>query len=234
VVTAGVDKTARIWDAQTGEQIQVLTGHTMGLTNIAYSPDGKLIATSSEEQDAIVRIWDAATGQELFSLPPSHGDRIWGLAFSPDGRLLGTSGGDTTAKIWYLDLEASTGHLLSTLTSHTGTVWALAFSPDGKTLASSGAGEAKLWDVSSLLDFNQYTAAETSSLPEMLSLPGGGGIAFSPIDSTLTIGSPDGMVRSYTLSPEELMAIAAERLTRSLTEVECQQYLHLEACPVEE
>jgi WD40 repeat protein len=59
-------------------------------------------------------------------------------------------------------------------------------------------------------------------------------VAFSPIDNSFATGSSDGKFQIYTLSTEELLDIAESRVTRTLTEAECQQYLHLESCPGEE
>jgi WD40 repeat protein len=235
VATAGADKTARIWDVTTGEELQVLTGHAMGLTNVAFSPDGRLLATSSEESDAFVRIWDVAAGKEMFSLPPVHADKVWGLAFGPNETILATGGGDTTVKLWYLDLEAGEGHVLATLIGFPGPTWFTTFSPDGRALAAGGGTVVKVWDVSSLLNFDPDGIGETLNIPELLSSPAEAGaqagVAFNPADGTVFF-SLNGTARAYTLSIDELMAIAATRVTRSLNEDECRQYLHLDACPL--
>ena len=63
IVTASMDKTARIWDAATGKEIAVLRGHEDGVHSAAFSPDGSRIVTASDDKTA--RIWDAATGKEI-------------------------------------------------------------------------------------------------------------------------------------------------------------------------
>ena len=83
IVTASNDKTARIWDAETGQQIMVLSGHSDVVEKVAFSPDGRRIVTSSDDKTA--RIWDAATGREIMLLS-GHTDLVASAAFSPDGR----------------------------------------------------------------------------------------------------------------------------------------------------
>src|SRR5262249_30476957 len=80
---------AKVWDARTGAKLRDLDGHTNLATGAAFSPDGRLVATAS--QDATVRLWDAETGQELLLLP--HKETVHRVCFSPDGRLLASVGG---------------------------------------------------------------------------------------------------------------------------------------------
>ena len=93
-----------------------LIGHKGLLNYIAYSPDGKHIATTSADKTAI--IWDAATGQKLLTLT-GHTDVLEGIAYSPDGRRIVTSSDDHTGKIW----DAATGQELMTLNGHTDAHW---------------------------------------------------------------------------------------------------------------
>jgi WD40 repeat protein len=94
---------------------------------VSFSPDGKLIATGSE--DNIARVFEAATGHEVSRLV--HGSGVYAVAFSPDGRLVATGSGDMTARVF----EAATGHEVSRLVHGSG-VYAVAFSPDGKLVAT--------------------------------------------------------------------------------------------------
>src|SRR2546422_3171525 len=82
------DRTVRIWDAATGQEIATFVGHTATVTGVAFSPDGQRLASASDQ----VKIWDVATGQELLTLRPvlqGQGFPVPGdVRFSPDGRRL--------------------------------------------------------------------------------------------------------------------------------------------------
>jgi WD40 repeat protein len=233
LATAGADQTARLWDAETGQELRRFSGHTGGLTNVVFSPDGKILATASDRPDATVKIWETETGRELFSLPASHNARVWGLEFSPDGRMLATAGQDTTVKIWQLDQASNSGRLLATLTGHSSTVLQVVFSSDGRILATGGRAEVKLWDLSEVISATLQSELTERVVPELLSLPGGSGIALSPDTRILITGFIDGSFRSYMLDLDELVTLAHERLTRSWTADECNKY-RIEPCPAAE
>lgn len=214
LATASWDMTAKIWDAETGKIIFTLTGHTDWLLSVAFSPDGSRIATSSFDGTAVV--WDAGTGEKLFPLT-GHTDAVRQVVFSPDGTRLATASLDGSAKFW----DAVSGKELLTLSSHIGSVFGVAFSPDSKYLATaSGDKTAKLWDA--------FTGKELLTLraPDGLT-----SVAFSPDGSQLATASRDGTNRIYLLKIKDLVALARQRVTRSLTADECQQYLHVETCP---
>src|SRR5262249_11776709 len=83
------DNSVRVWDAQTGQELHILKGHTDQVLRVAYSADGKRLATASS--DNTVKVWDAETGEKLFSFETGPGG---GVAFSPDGnRMASASGG---------------------------------------------------------------------------------------------------------------------------------------------
>ncbi|MCK7510811.1 MAG: hypothetical protein MZV70_46580 [Desulfobacterales bacterium] len=88
--------TPKVWDLATRTEVFSLVGHNQPCDGIAYSPDGKLLATSDDA--GMVKTWDAATGQELLSL--TLGGNVHSVAFSPDGKQLAAASEDGTLKVW--------------------------------------------------------------------------------------------------------------------------------------
>ena len=106
VATASSDKTAKIWDAATGQGIVTLRGHSASVESVVFSPDGKRVATGSLDNTA--KIWDTATGQEIRTLK-GHSETVNSVTFSPDGKRVATVSYDGIAIIWEaLDWTIST------------------------------------------------------------------------------------------------------------------------------
>ncbi|HEY0323046.1 MAG TPA: protein kinase [Pyrinomonadaceae bacterium] len=120
---------------------QTLAGHTDGVMPIAFSPDGKTLASGST--DKTIKLWDVQTGALKQTLT-GHSNGVHSLEFSPDGMTLASGSDDKTIKLW----NAQTGALKQTLTAHNSAVHTIAFSPDGNTLASGSTDKTiKVWDV---------------------------------------------------------------------------------------
>lgn len=136
------------WNVQTGELLQTLTGHEGWIWGVAFSPDGKFLASGGTDRAII--LWDVHTNDPLAMLEQM--DPVRSLAFSPDGKVLaaGSFRDLTTEKssgtIYLWDIQ--TKEILHTLEGHKRAIECLAFSPDGEILASgSWDGTMRLWDV---------------------------------------------------------------------------------------
>jgi WD40 repeat protein/DNA-binding SARP family transcriptional activator len=212
LATSSRDLTARVWDATSGKELLTLSeaGHGdggfgagfRGIMAVAFSPDGKWLATAGADGTAIM--WDATTGQSLLTLS-NYGltnqlIAIPSLAFSPDGaRLITTSDNDAnndnaTSKMW----DLTTGRELFTVTlPHR--AWEAAFSPDGRRLVIGGHfGVAKVLDAATgqaLLNLSGHTSTVLH-------------VAFSPDGSTVATASSDGTAKLWdTITGTELLTL---------------------------
>jgi WD40 repeat protein len=118
-----------------------LREHESSIGSVAFSPDGKLMVTASDDKTA--RLWDVATGKEIAVLR-GHEGPVTFAAFSPNGMLVMTASEDTTARLW----DTTTSKEITPLKGHEGPVTSAAFSPDGKRVVTVSEDKTvRLWDV---------------------------------------------------------------------------------------
>jgi RNA polymerase sigma factor (sigma-70 family) len=173
-----------LWDAATGKEMRRFEGHQGWVWGVAFSPDGKTLASCSA--DGSVRLWEVATGKEQHRFI-GHDSQVFWVAFSPDGKVLTSCSQDQTVRLW----EAATGKELHRLEGHQDKVPGVAFSPDGKTVASaSGDRTIRLWDCARGTQLRTFTGHEA----------GIDFVAFSPDGKTLASGSDDRTVRLWTVA----------------------------------
>jgi WD40 repeat protein len=135
----GVDFTARIWDAYTGKELTIFSGHETWIRDMALSPDGRLLATGSE--DGTTRLWDVKTAK-LLGILRHNATESW-VVFSPDAKLLATYG-EKTVRIW----DVKTRRQLAILAGHQDELSSVAFMSDGKrVLTASRDKTVRLWQA---------------------------------------------------------------------------------------
>jgi WD40 repeat protein len=136
----------KLWDLETKQVKRVLDGAGGNSYDVAFSPDGKLLAAINGYNT--LRLWDAATGEELARQPLPG---AYALAFAPDGRTIAVGSGDwvdrkapCAVQLW--DVAREQLRLRTSLPAHPRGVHNVAFSPDGRLLASTHGYEVRFWD----------------------------------------------------------------------------------------
>jgi WD40 repeat protein len=222
----------KLWDANTGQELLTLVGHTDWLAGLAFSPDGKRLASTS--LDGTVRIWSLTPGGETVAViapPAGYGNRV---VYNPNGQEFATNGGDGTATIW----NAKTGEPRLTLTGHDIEVLNVAFSPDGKRFATgSSDATAIIWDTATgkkllTLSGHEKGVRDIAFSPDGNLIATGGfdktarvwdattgkqiqiftdyegivpGVAFSPDGTYLATSSTDGTAKIWDVQTGELV-----------------------------
>ena len=169
VVTAGEDRTARIWDAENGAELETLTrSWTPGaswlkvFTSAAFSPDGERVVTAGE--DGTARIWDAESGAPARDPPGPPTFPFNSAAFSPDGERVVTAAATGRRGSGTPTWRGASSRL--TMTAASKVVMSAAFSPDGERVVTASEDRtARIWDAESGAELATRWAHETRSIP---------------------------------------------------------------------
>ena len=154
LVASGSYQEVTLWDPKEGTIKHKLTGFADRVVALAFSHDGKLLATGggAPTEDGEVKVFDVESGKPVMELKSGHSDTVFGVCFSPDATKLATCGADKFVKVW----EVPAGKFVKSFEGHTHHVLDVAWMGDGKLLVSAGGdpptatgpgtGSIKVWD----------------------------------------------------------------------------------------
>jgi WD40 repeat protein len=168
---------AKVLDAATGQPLLTLAGHTSWIIDVAFSPDGERLTTTS--LDGTAKVWSLTPGYEVVTVA----GKGWRVAFSADGTQLAMEGLDGTASIW----DAATGNPIRDLEGHTQSLLNVAYDPTGHRLATgSFDATAKIWDTDTGVELLTLTGHELG-IRDLAFSPDGSRIATASFDMTARV-----------------------------------------------
>ncbi len=129
-----------VLDARTFEEQRRLKGHRREIDSLAFSPDGKTLATGAA--DSSIRLWNVSNGEVIFNLKADK-PTVWCVTFSPDGKMLASAGTDRNLKIWNPD----NGTILKEISISQKMIGSVGFSHDMKFFAAGTKRELYLWKL---------------------------------------------------------------------------------------
>jgi WD40 repeat protein len=205
-VVASRGNQVHVYDAGSGKHIRHLVdpkvtdaagkpikaAHLSLVESLAFSPDGKLVASGSYQE---VKLWDGRTGEWRRTLT-GFADRVVTLAFSPDGKLLATGGGAPTQDGELKIIDVASGKVTQEIKTniHSDQVLGVAFSPDSKVLASCGADKfVKTFEVAT----GKFLKAFEGHTHHVL------GVGFSPDGKLIASGGADNVVKVWDYAKGE-------------------------------
>ena len=203
LASGSLDWVVRLWNLPKSDQARsskmisaapiILNHHQQKVWSVAFSADGKHMATGSD--DGQIRLWPTEVISNP-SLQPTlltgHEKKVESLAFHPDGQMLASASEDKTIRLWDINHPTTP---IALLTGHEKGIRSVAFSPDGKTLASgSDDNSIRLWDTTNITNLQAESTVLARQEASVLS------VAFSPDGKTLASASNDGTISLWDLT----------------------------------
>ncbi|MEA2205750.1 MAG: hypothetical protein QOE77_2526 [Blastocatellia bacterium] len=207
-------KTVKIVNLKTKQIVTRLEAHPGEIKALAFSPDGKLLASGSD--DRIVRLWDAQTGSLLGALP-GHTKGIEVVAFTPDGKLLFSASNDQNPKAWDVS-KGEPVRSIALMTEGIGDLSSIAFSPDGRRMVTTFSTKVGLWDTSEWKLIETFTTSEAHHFGDMTSCCGSPALAarFDARGKLIVSGHSDGTVKVWDPQKAPAFADPSGKLIRVL------------------
>lgn len=195
------DNFLRLYQVSDGEKLKELRGHRSKVHGVAYSPNGKYLATASLDRD--VKLWDTATNREVKTFV-GHKDYVFSVQFSPNGVFLLTASADKTVRLWNVE----SGKEIRELTGHLGMIQQAVFSRNGELIVTGGSD-------------NNGRVYETATGNYLFSLRGHRNkvesVAFSPSGRLIATGSSDRTVRLWDATcGAEVFKLTQEAVVRAV------------------
>lgn len=217
VVTASLDKTARVWEVDTAKPIAILGGQAGAVRTAIFSPKGDFILTASD--DGTARVWETGTNKVIAELR-GHTASLSKAAFSPDGKYIVTAGTDGTARVWEASFPVKgeeeeavendptlavpaqvRWRSLGVLRGHSGALLSATFSPDGEYIATASVdGTARVWEASFPQNLEQLHGDATQVVKA----------AFSPDGKYLATADHDDHIRVWEVHTGRNVALLHE------------------------
>lgn len=194
LLAAAKGKTIKLWNPTDGRRLSTLQGHAGNVTSLAFSPDGKLLASGSE--DKTLKLWTMPDGK-VWRTISGFTDSMFGAIFDPTGTRLAAGSGDGAIRLW----DAADGRELLRIQAGVSLFQNVAFSPDGTLLAAGSSHFVKFWSVAD--------GREIRSLPGE---PGSvvGSVAFSPDRKLLVAGDLSGTLTFWSVAEGQRIRVIRE------------------------
>jgi WD40 repeat protein len=200
------DGTIRLWDVARRQPVgPVIPAHSLGVESVAFSPDGKIIASAG---DLTIKLWDVSSHRKIGSPLIDQQEGIEDLAFRPDGKTLVSAGDDGAIRFWNVARRRQLG---APLRGDREGVMTVAFSPDGRTLASAGFdGTVRMWDVARRRQAGPALEGHRSIVV---------GVAFSPDGTKVASVGGDDTVRLWDVTRRRQLGKPLARLSEGVSSV---------------